>query len=301
MTNLTPISQSHSQVIVDSEPGYGWAGWSIDGPEFSDAKSVSALIYGWTDLVSDSLVSSKNREPTRMRFTAEEWSSSRRINSELIEFVEIDENIIFFSGTLADSSPEIHWFEHALEIYQPDHYLGTYQPDHYLGTYQPDHYLEIYQPDHYLEIYQPDHYLGTYQPDHSHENYWVAESRFAIQAPEVFKPDLQEALQDLEGIVSEATEEGYCEPTSAAIENARSLVLKMYQIAPHRYDVYPMADGEIVIDGGKPDRRLCVFCYPDGHVLCLGWIDGERQRLRAGSADDVQLVFLEQSLRESSD
>ena len=112
----------------------------------------------------------------------------------------------------------------------------------------------------------------------------------------LLEPDLKAALQDLEGVIEEAREDEFPEPTSVAISNARRLLNKLYDLSPQRYVVYPMDDGEVVIDGGRPDRRLCVFCNSDGTVSCLGWIDGKRQRAEALSIDSVPTEFLVRSL-----
>lgn len=112
-------------------------------------------------------------------------------------------------------------------------------------------------------------------------------------------PDLKAALQDLEGVIEEAREDEFPEPTSVAISNARRLLNKLYALSPQRYVVYPMDDGEVVIDGGRPDRRLCVFCNSDGTVSCLGWIDGKRQRAEALSIDAVPTEFLVRSLSQA--
>ena len=113
--------------------------------------------------------------------------------------------------------------------------------------------------------------------------------------------DLGAALRDLQGIRDEANEEGHPEPTLLAIQRATTLVQKMYQILPQRYDIYTTDDGEIVIDGGKPERRIFAFCYPDGDVLLIGWIDGQRRRLRVSSGDDVQTEFLGKALSQLRD
>ena len=111
-------------------------------------------------------------------------------------------------------------------------------------------------------------------------------------------PDLKAALQDLEGVIEEAREDDFPEPTSVAILNARRLLNKLYDLSPQRYVVYPMDDGEVVIDGGRPDRRLCIFCNSDGTVSCLGWIDGERRRLEASSNDSIPTEFLVKTLTQ---
>ena len=112
--------------------------------------------------------------------------------------------------------------------------------------------------------------------------------------------DLNAALEDLNGVIDEAREDSYPDPTPQAIETARLLVKKMYDIHPMRYDIYPMDDGEVVIDGGC-ERRIGVFCYPDGSVLYIGWADGERVRIRTDAPGDILHDFLKLALHQLGD
>ena len=113
--------------------------------------------------------------------------------------------------------------------------------------------------------------------------------------------DLVDALEELDRVRDDALEEGYEEPTHTAIHNADLLVKTMYEISPQRFDVYPMSDGEVVIDGGYHGRRIGVFCYPDGRILYIGWENGERRRIARPSADDIPRQFLEAALQQLSD
>ncbi len=112
--------------------------------------------------------------------------------------------------------------------------------------------------------------------------------------------DLDAALEDLAGVIDEAREDGYPDPTPQAMDNARLLVKTMYDIRPIRYDIYPMDDGEVAIDGGDK-RRIGVFCYPDGSVLYIGWADGERVRIRANAPEDIPYDFLKLALHQLGD
>ena len=109
--------------------------------------------------------------------------------------------------------------------------------------------------------------------------------------------DLNAALKDLDGVIDEAREDGYPDPAPQAIENARLLVEAMYDIRPMRYDIYPMDDGEVAIDGGDK-RRIGVFCYPDGSVLYIGWTDGKRVRIRCDDPKDIPYEFLNLALNQ---
>ena len=110
--------------------------------------------------------------------------------------------------------------------------------------------------------------------------------------------DLEAALDELESIVEAAEEDDCLKPTPLAIENADFLVKALYNISPRRYDIYPMSEGEIVIDGGNGGRRIGVFCYPDGRVLYVGWVDDVRQKVSKDGVDDVPGEFLNQTLTQ---
>jgi hypothetical protein len=110
--------------------------------------------------------------------------------------------------------------------------------------------------------------------------------------------DLKAALDELESIKEAAEEDDCLEPTPLASENADFLVKTLYNISPRKYDVYPMSAGEIVIDGGNSGRRIGVFCYPDGRVLYVGWVDERRQKISKESVADVPYEFLNKSLTQ---
>ena len=112
--------------------------------------------------------------------------------------------------------------------------------------------------------------------------------------------ELNAALEDLDSVIDEAIEDGYTEPTPQAIDSARLLIKVMYDIRPMRYDIYPMDDGEMVIDGGS-ERRIGVFCYSDGSVLYIGWAGDERVRIHRDSPDDIPYEFLNLALHQLGD
>ena len=105
-------------------------------------------------------------------------------------------------------------------------------------------------------------------------------------------------MSDVESVVSEAREEGFPLPPELAVEKAKSLIIAMFQMLPLRYDVYPSDEGEIVIDGGGSGRRIFVYCYPDGDVLYIGWVDGERSRIRTSGGDYIAIEFLRRALSQ---
>ena len=113
------------------------------------------------------------------------------------------------------------------------------------------------------------------------------------------QPDLTDALMDLDDVFDAAREEGIAEPSKLAFDNARRLLKAMYDLSPRRFDVYPMADGYIAVDGrGGYGRATLLMCGSGGDAVCLVTIDGERRRAcyatTAGLPDD----FVRQALRE---
>ena len=114
--------------------------------------------------------------------------------------------------------------------------------------------------------------------------------------------DLADALPDLDDVFDAAREAGIAEPSRLAFENARRLLKAMYDLSPRRFDVYPMADGYIAVDGrGGYGRAALLTCGSAGDAVCLVTIDGERRRAHyattAGRPDD----FVRQALRELDD
>lgn len=106
----------------------------------------------------------------------------------------------------------------------------------------------------------------------------------------------EQALARMDRIADEAAEEEFELPTDVGIENARAMLAVMFNLAPREYDVYPMPDGEVAIDTGKPERRIFVFCPPNGGVQCIGWIGNERRDVSFGTVEEVPTEFLSEIL-----
>ena len=128
----------------------------------------------------------------------------------------------------------------------------------------------------------------------------VAETRYeedsgeASAAPE---PLLAEALADLKQVVEEAQEEGFNIPSLPAIRNAERLLRSLYQIAPRRFEVYPVQDGDIALDGrGTPRRWFVLYCSSDGGALCTAGIDGRRYFQRYPNADILPDPYVRSAL-----
>ena len=112
------------------------------------------------------------------------------------------------------------------------------------------------------------------------------------------QPNLEAALNDLTELESEARDAGYLIPSSIAINSARYLVNEMHRIRPLRYHIYPMPDGEVAIDGGEQGTRIGVFCYPDGEIQYIGWVNGECVEEHSTEVRRIPSGFLLRALSE---
>ena len=72
----------------------------------------------------------------------------------------------------------------------------------------------------------------------------------------------------------------------------------MYDLSPQAYDIYPMGGGEIAIDGDVGERRIGVFCYPDGRMQYIGWVNDKRQEVREDSSENIPVDFLRRALNQ---
>jgi hypothetical protein len=107
---------------------------------------------------------------------------------------------------------------------------------------------------------------------------------------------LREALDAISEVRYVAIEEDCDEPSDVAIANAKAVLRAMHDLSSRAYDIYPMSGGEIAIDGGSNGRRIGVFCYPDGRIQYVGWVDGERQEIRRTDDADIPTDFLRRAL-----
>ena len=111
--------------------------------------------------------------------------------------------------------------------------------------------------------------------------------------------ELADALLDLDEVFDAAREEGIAEPAKLAFENAKRLLRAMYDLSPRRFDVYPMADGYIAVDGrGGYGRAVALMCGSAGDAVCLVTIDGERRRAHYDTTHNLPDDFVRQALRE---
>ena len=86
--------------------------------------------------------------------------------------------------------------------------------------------------------------------------------------------DLVEALMDLHCVRSVAEEEGCELPPEDMVAVGERVLRSMYRWAPRWYGVYPMLDGEIVIDAPTvAGTKVIVILHKDGTLQCSTLID----------------------------
>ena len=115
-------------------------------------------------------------------------------------------------------------------------------------------------------------------------------------------PRLVTSLLALLALPDEAREEGFAQPSPDVWRDARSLIRRMFAIAPQEFDVVPCPDGEISIDAArKHGQAMFVVCERDGTVSCwVGTPEKIEERIY-GSLEDLPDSFLENALREMSE
>lgn len=116
---------------------------------------------------------------------------------------------------------------------------------------------------------------------------------------QTFDDRLSLALGDLRDSTTEAREEGFPIPSTAAIRGAERLVKAMYEISPWRFEVYPTPDGEIAIDA--PNGRgssVILLCDSDGGALCMAHLNGSHRSRRYSTTDALPDDFLREVLIE---
>ena len=111
--------------------------------------------------------------------------------------------------------------------------------------------------------------------------------------------ELTDALDDLSEVLEEAEEKGYQIPTETAISEATRLLKTMYEIAPQRFEVYPMPDGKVTIDATNENGHyLMLLLSSDGSARCLTNFASGRSRRHFNTTDDIPHEFLRESMLE---
>lgn len=127
----------------------------------------------------------------------------------------------------------------------------------------------------------------------------VVETPRAAASGDPLPSDLAEALEELAQAREEAREDGFPEPSDAALSNAERLLRAIHGNWPGRYWVYPTQDGEIAIDTpGGLDGSVVFLCESKGGALCLVNIGGRRRHKTYPAAPARPDAFLSAALEE---
>lgn len=120
-----------------------------------------------------------------------------------------------------------------------------------------------------------------------------------VPLPPVKSPDLDEALSDLDSIHKFAREDDLPEPSKDALENARALLPKMYNILPGRYHVSPTERRGVAIDApARSGGAVVLECAPLNRVYCFVTVDGNRRRAKYYQTDRLPDEFITRALRD---
>ena len=113
------------------------------------------------------------------------------------------------------------------------------------------------------------------------------------------RPELRDALGDLDEVVAEAREEAYPVPSDAALSNARRLLIAMYKISPQRFEVYPTPDSEVAIHTPSgPGCSVLLLCDSEGGAVCLVNMNGKHRRARYSETSLLPDGFVREALEE---
>ena len=122
----------------------------------------------------------------------------------------------------------------------------------------------------------------------------------AVKIQDLFKADvpseLQSALDDLSEVMEEAAEKGYQIPSATAISEANRLLETMYEIAPQRFEVYPMPEGAVTIDATNENGHyLMVLIAIDASARFLTKSASGCSRKHFESTDDITSELLRET------
>ena len=157
------------------------------------------------------------------------------------------------------------------------------------------------QPAHSDRMLRVDRTAGEYQAVDDVFSFILQERHHRIQRvetpPASVLPELADALTDLNEIVVESEEKGFEVPSESACQLAEQLLRTMYAISPRRFEIYPMPNGEIAIDGHDSQRRrIIVFCGASGGIRCLTNADGKRDSYSDSSPHGMMGSFIQGAL-----
>ena len=110
---------------------------------------------------------------------------------------------------------------------------------------------------------------------------------------------LSDMLDDLNGAIEEAREEGFPIPSQVAMANVERMLSEMHRITPRRFEVYPTPDGEVAIDAATGrGNSVILLCDSEGGASCLANLPSGHQRRSYTSVANLPDDFLREFLAE---
>ena len=113
-----------------------------------------------------------------------------------------------------------------------------------------------------------------------------------------YEEHLKHAMADLDAVRAAAKEEGYPVPSKALVSKVGDLLSRVFDVAPRRYSVYPMEEGEIAIHASnEPTGAVVITCLPHD-IWCVVSIGKSRRRAWFQSMDELPDPFMCKALED---
>lgn len=115
-------------------------------------------------------------------------------------------------------------------------------------------------------------------------------------------PTLKSSLDDIDAARQEALEDRTVEPAESSLALAKSLVPKLHEILPGRYDAFPEDSGGITLTApsSRTGFAVTVECDPNGSVVCLLVSPGRMRKAVYSDADDLPDSLFREALQALS-
>ena len=108
---------------------------------------------------------------------------------------------------------------------------------------------------------------------------------------------LNSALEELEAVEPEATEEGFLEPSLLAKTTARRIIVSVADMGLPQPSIYPTEKQEVAIFFRHRTSGVLVHCGSNGEGVCFATFAGKNRRARYDDAGDLPDEFLKEQLR----
>ena len=110
---------------------------------------------------------------------------------------------------------------------------------------------------------------------------------------------IDEALESLDDIASDAHEMGYSVPEVAVVDEAKRILLEMHGYRTATFDAYSMSEGRVGIGvHGEFGRSMLVVCEPERTALCVVTVNRKSRHARYDDSSFLPDDFVRQGLRQ---